>query len=195
MWQPLPREVAALVARAGRVGPAPGGTGGRGWRSSGPPAGDGRRPSRPPRRGVDDGRRGCRGAAGVGGRWHVAVVVENVALGVDTRLRKQVDDLLRRRLPGLGRDPAPRRTTTRYRDVPGLTAAGVPRAARARRACSATCASTRVSFGWAAVPPAPAAAAGPHRRAPAVPAARHLLPAGLAAAAGRGTRSWSTSAT
>jgi glycosyltransferase involved in cell wall biosynthesis len=26
--------------------------------------------------------------------WHVAVVVENVALGVDTRLRKQVDDLL-----------------------------------------------------------------------------------------------------
>jgi glycosyltransferase involved in cell wall biosynthesis len=27
-------------------------------------------------------------------RWHVAVVVENVALGVDTRLRKQVDDLL-----------------------------------------------------------------------------------------------------
>lgn len=31
-----------------------------------------------------------------GGRrpWHVAVVVENVPLGVDTRLRKQVDDLL-----------------------------------------------------------------------------------------------------
>ena len=27
-------------------------------------------------------------------RWHVAVVVENVALGVDTRLRKQIDDLL-----------------------------------------------------------------------------------------------------
>jgi glycosyltransferase involved in cell wall biosynthesis len=27
-------------------------------------------------------------------RWHVAVVVENVSLGVDTRLRKQVDDLL-----------------------------------------------------------------------------------------------------
>ena len=27
-------------------------------------------------------------------RWHVAVVVENVPLGVDTRLRKQVDDLL-----------------------------------------------------------------------------------------------------
>ncbi len=27
-------------------------------------------------------------------RWHVAVVVENVAIGVDTRLRKQVDDLL-----------------------------------------------------------------------------------------------------
>ena len=26
--------------------------------------------------------------------WHVTVVVENVALGVDTRLRKQVDDLL-----------------------------------------------------------------------------------------------------
>lgn len=28
------------------------------------------------------------------GRWHVAVTVENVPLGVDTRLRKQVDDLL-----------------------------------------------------------------------------------------------------
>lgn len=28
------------------------------------------------------------------GRWHVAVVVENVPLGVDTRLRKQVEDLL-----------------------------------------------------------------------------------------------------
>ncbi len=27
-------------------------------------------------------------------RWHVAVVVENVAAGVDTRLRKQLDDLL-----------------------------------------------------------------------------------------------------
>jgi glycosyltransferase involved in cell wall biosynthesis len=27
--------------------------------------------------------------------WHVAVVVENVAVGVDTRLRKQVEDLLR----------------------------------------------------------------------------------------------------
>ena len=26
--------------------------------------------------------------------WHVAVVVENVPAGVDTRLRKQLDDLL-----------------------------------------------------------------------------------------------------
>jgi glycosyltransferase involved in cell wall biosynthesis len=34
-----------------------------------------------------------RGAPASGG-WHVAVVVENVAVGVDTRLRKQVEDLL-----------------------------------------------------------------------------------------------------
>lgn len=51
---------------------------------------------------------------------HVAVIVENVALGVDTRLRKQVDDLLR---AGVRLSVITMRDddNVRYRDVPGLT--------------------------------------------------------------------------
>lgn len=51
---------------------------------------------------------------------HVAVIVENVALGVDTRLRKQVDDLLR---AGVRLSVITMRDddNARYRDVPGLT--------------------------------------------------------------------------
>jgi glycosyltransferase involved in cell wall biosynthesis len=56
---------------------------------------------------------------------HVAVIVENVALGVDTRLRKQVDDLLAAgcRLSVITmRDD----DNARYRDVPGLTVLEYP---------------------------------------------------------------------
>jgi glycosyltransferase involved in cell wall biosynthesis len=56
---------------------------------------------------------------------HVAVIVENVALGVDTRLRKQVDDLLAAgcRLSVITmRDE----DNARYRDVPGLTVLEYP---------------------------------------------------------------------
>jgi glycosyltransferase involved in cell wall biosynthesis len=51
---------------------------------------------------------------------HVAVIVENVALGVDTRLRKQVDDLL---AAGIRLSVITMRDddNARYRDVPGLT--------------------------------------------------------------------------
>ncbi|WP_020387527.1 glycosyltransferase [Kribbella catacumbae] len=51
---------------------------------------------------------------------HVAVIVENVALGVDTRLRKQVDDLL---AAGVELSVITMRDddNDRYRDVPGLT--------------------------------------------------------------------------
>lgn len=51
---------------------------------------------------------------------HVAVIVENVALGVDTRLRKQVDDLL---AAGVELSVITMRDddNARYRDVPGLT--------------------------------------------------------------------------
>ncbi len=51
---------------------------------------------------------------------HVAVIVENVALGVDTRLRKQVDDLL---AAGVRLSVITMRDddNARYRDVPGLT--------------------------------------------------------------------------
>lgn len=61
-----------------------------------------------------------RGSHSAHDRWHVAVVVENVPLGVDPRLRKQVDELL-----GAGyrvsvitmRDDA----NTAHRSRPGLT--------------------------------------------------------------------------
>jgi glycosyltransferase involved in cell wall biosynthesis len=51
---------------------------------------------------------------------HVAVIVENVALGVDTRLRKQVDNLLE---AGVQLSVITMRDddNARYRDVPGLT--------------------------------------------------------------------------
>lgn len=51
---------------------------------------------------------------------HVAVIVENVALGVDTRLRKQVDDLL---AAGVRLSVITMRDddNARYRDIPGLT--------------------------------------------------------------------------
>jgi glycosyltransferase involved in cell wall biosynthesis len=51
---------------------------------------------------------------------HVAVIVENVALGVDTRLRKQVDDLL---AAGVQLSVVTMRDddNARYRDQPGLT--------------------------------------------------------------------------
>ncbi|MFI5706753.1 glycosyltransferase family 4 protein [Kribbella sp. NPDC051620] len=51
---------------------------------------------------------------------HVAVIVENVALGVDTRLRKQVDDLIE---AGVQLSVITMRDddNARYRDVPGLT--------------------------------------------------------------------------
>ncbi|MDX6282635.1 MAG: hypothetical protein QOH03_3706 [Kribbellaceae bacterium] len=51
---------------------------------------------------------------------HVAVIVENVALGVDTRLRKQVDNLIE---AGVRLSVITMRDddNARYRDVPGLT--------------------------------------------------------------------------
>src|SRR4051812_29189354 len=68
-------------------------------------------------------RTGARTGAGTGARksaLHVAVIVENVALGVDTRLRKQVDDLL---AAGCRVSVITMRDddNARYRDVPDLT--------------------------------------------------------------------------
>ncbi len=80
-WQALPREVAEwwrlpgrLAAGAARRPLAGGRTGG----------GSGTCLPRPGGLMLDQAVR----------TWHVAIVVENVPLGVDTRLRKQVDDLL-----------------------------------------------------------------------------------------------------
>jgi glycosyltransferase involved in cell wall biosynthesis len=80
--------------------------------------------------------------------WHVAVVVENVAAGVDTRLRKQIDDLLTagfrvsvvtRRSP----DNAP------YRARPGLRLLEYPEPPEPRGLLGFA-AEYLLSFGWAA---------------------------------------------
>ena len=104
-------------------------------------------PSRAEPRG-EDGRRGAADPAPVvrdPGGWHVLVVVENVAVGVDTRLRKQVDDLLEAGYRiSVVTDAHPRERAVPLR--PAHAAPGIPRPARAASASPATRVEYAVSF-------------------------------------------------
>ena len=140
-----------VVARAGRLGPAPGGRRVGGLRTGGGAASvrlTGA-PEPAPRRGVDDGLPGAAAFHGRSGDrpWHVAVVVENVAVGVDTRLRKQVDDLLR---AGYRLSVVTRRhpDNDRYRDVAGMTLLEYPEPAEPGGAAGYL-REYAVSFAWA----------------------------------------------
>lgn len=89
-----------------------------------------------------------RSTGGRGDRpWHVAVVVENVAVGVDTRLRKQVDDLLR---AGYRLSVVTRRhpDNDRYRDIAGMTLLEYPEPAEPGGAAGYL-REYVVSFAWA----------------------------------------------
>jgi glycosyltransferase involved in cell wall biosynthesis len=81
--------------------------------------------------------------------WHVAVVVENVPLGVDTRLRKQVEDLL-----SAGFDvsvvTARHPDNAPYRGRPGLRVLEYP-APPEGRGVSGYAREYAVSLGWAAL--------------------------------------------
>ena len=81
--------------------------------------------------------------------WHVAVVVENVPAGVDTRLRKQLDDLL---AAGFTVSVVTRRSpeNDRYRDRPGIRLLEYP-APPEPRGAAGFAVEYAVSFAWAAV--------------------------------------------
>ncbi len=85
----------------------------------------------------------CKGAG------HVLMVVENLPMGIDHRVRKQVNDLLAsgyRVSVVTRRDPA----NARYRDLPGMTVLEYP-APREPRGKAGYIAEYGVSFGWATV--------------------------------------------
>jgi glycosyltransferase involved in cell wall biosynthesis len=80
---------------------------------------------------------------------HVLVVVENLPMGIDHRVRKQVNDLLAsgyRVSVVTRRDPA----NARYRDLPGMTVLEYP-APREPRGKAGYAREYGVSLGWAAV--------------------------------------------
>jgi glycosyltransferase involved in cell wall biosynthesis len=80
---------------------------------------------------------------------HVLTVVENIPMGIDHRVRKQVDALLAggyRVSVVTRRDPA----NARYRDLPGVTVLEYP-APREPRGKPGYLAEYGLSFGWAAV--------------------------------------------
>jgi glycosyltransferase involved in cell wall biosynthesis len=81
--------------------------------------------------------------------WHVAVVVENVAAGVDTRLRKQLDDLL---TAGFTVSVVTRRSpeNDRYRGRPGIRLLEYPEPPEPSGAAGFAV-EYAVSFAWAAV--------------------------------------------
>jgi glycosyltransferase involved in cell wall biosynthesis len=157
LWRALPRDVAAWWRRraASRIRAS-----GGGWRIEGPASTEGK-----VRFATADGAAAGPGgkllqaapgaAGGPGGQvadrtaGHVLMIVENVPLGIDQRLRKQVRELL-----GSGyrvsvvtrRDPE----NAGYRDLPGLTVLDYPAPAEPRR-MSGYVSEYGVSFGWAAV--------------------------------------------
>ena len=201
-WQQLlrdgrrrPADVAAAAARRGVVVAGPGGLPTRRLGRRLERRGAGRRPcAGPPRRGgtaapgrvvtatapVATMEAGPSEGPAAPRTWHVAVVVENVAAG-----RGHPPAQAGRRPPGrgfpcLGRDDASRR----QRAVPGPTgsaAAGVPGAPGGHRGARLR-AGVRRRVRTRVRSPARTAGPGPHRRAPAVPAARRLLPRRLGAA-------------
>ena len=81
--------------------------------------------------------------------WHVAVVVENVAAGVDTRLRKQLDDLL---AAGFTVSVVTRRSpdNDRYRGRPGIRLLEYPEPPEPSGAVGFAV-EYAVSFAWAAL--------------------------------------------
>ena len=81
--------------------------------------------------------------------WHVAVVVENVPAGVDTRLRKQIDDLV---TAGFRVSVVTRRSpdNSRYRGRPEIRLLEYPEPPEPRGAAGFAV-EYLVSFGWAAV--------------------------------------------
>lgn len=84
-----------------------------------------------------------------GSTGHVLMIVENIPMGVDHRVRKQVDDLLAggyRVSVVTRRDPA----NARYRGLPGMTVLEYP-PPREPRGKAGYIAEYGVSFGWAAV--------------------------------------------
>jgi len=157
VWRALPRDVAAWWRR--RAASSICGNSG-GWTIEGPAAGEGRLrfatadapgPGRDhrgaqavptPARGPADPRAGE--SAG-----HILVIVENLPLGIDQRLRKQVRELL-----GHGfrvsvvtrRDPE----NASYRDLPGLKVLDYPAPAEPSR-MSGYAREYGVSFAWAVV--------------------------------------------
>ena len=82
-------------------------------------------------------------------RWHVAVVVENVPAGVDTRLRKQIDDLVG---AGFRVSVVTRRSpdNLRYRGRPEIRLLEYPEPPEPRGAAGFAV-EYAVSFGWAAL--------------------------------------------
>lgn len=156
-WRALPRDVAAWWRR--RAASSIRGHGG-GWTIEGPAAGEGRvrfatAGTAAAGRGGSRSRMAPEGAAGpavpVAARsaGHILVIVENVPLGIDQRLRKQVRELL-----GSGyrvsvvtrRDPE----NASWRDLPGLKVLDYPGPPEPR-GMSGYVAEYGVSFAWAAV--------------------------------------------
>ncbi len=149
-WRALPRDVAAWWRRRAdsRIR-----ANGGGWAIEGPAAGEGtvRFATADVTETDRRGKQAQAPASGPGGRdgGHILVIVENVPLGIDQRLRKQVRELL-----GSGyrvsvvtrRDPE----NASYRDLPGLKVLDYP-APREPSRMSGYAAEYGVSFGWAAV--------------------------------------------
>jgi glycosyltransferase involved in cell wall biosynthesis len=155
-WRALPRDVAAWWRR--RAASSIRGSGG-GWTIEGPAAGEGRvrfatagaaaavrgeaeRPAPGTVSGLD-------GAVPGRAPGHVLVIVENVPLGIDQRLRKQVRELLSsgyRVSVVTRRDPE----NASYRDLAGLKVLDYP-APPEPREMSGYAAEYGLSIGWAAV--------------------------------------------
>jgi glycosyltransferase involved in cell wall biosynthesis len=156
-WRALPRDVAAWWRRraASRIRANDGG-----WAIEGPAAGEGRvRFAAADAAAAGRGGKQAQAVPPTAGRpadsvavraaGHILMIVENVPLGIDQRLRKQVRELL-----GAGyrvsvvtrRDPE----NASYRDLPGVKVLDYP-APREPSRMSGYVREYGVSFGWAAV--------------------------------------------